>query len=49
MELNLTPGLVTKIILGYSSPMQENDHGLAMLIASSRMNIEVSKSEVPAR
>ncbi len=27
VEMNLTPGLVTKIILGYSSPMQVNDHG----------------------
>jgi hypothetical protein len=49
MEMNLTPGLVSKIVLGYSSPMQVNDHGLAMLIATAKMQIEVSKSEVPAR
>jgi hypothetical protein len=48
MEMNLTPGLVSKIVLGYSSPMQVNDHGLAMLIATAKMQIEVSKSEVPA-
>jgi hypothetical protein len=49
MEMNLTPGLVTKIVLGYSSPMQVNDHGLAMLIATAKMQVEVSKSKVPAR
>ena len=49
MEMNLAPGLVTKIVLGYSSPMRVNDHGLAMLIATAKMQVEVSKSDVPAR